>query len=86
MRRTQCDNTWLNTRTPCLTYGLRGLVYFHVNVTGPKQDLHSGEFGRMVYEPMSDLIGLLDTLVAPSGRILVPGIEEMVPPPTDEER
>ncbi|KAJ7762185.1 hypothetical protein B0H16DRAFT_1529978, partial [Mycena metata] len=36
------DNYWLNTRTPALTCGLRGLVYFKINVWGPGQDLHSG--------------------------------------------
>ena len=78
------DNYWLNARTPCLTYGLRGIVYFEVNVTGPKQDLHSGMFGRMVHEPMTDLIALMGTLVASNGTILIPGVE--VPPPGPEER
>jgi len=81
-----CDNFWLNDRTPCLTYGLRGTSYFSVHVSGPTQDLHSGVFGRMVYDPMSDLISLMDKLVAPDGKILVPGLEDMVPPPTEEER
>ncbi|PIL29256.1 hypothetical protein GSI_09306 [Ganoderma sinense ZZ0214-1] len=79
------DNYWLNTRTPCLTYGLRGLVYFSVNVTGPTHDLHSGMFGRMVHEPMTDLIALMGTLVAPDGTILISGIDELVPPLTPEE-
>ncbi|KAJ7762144.1 hypothetical protein B0H16DRAFT_1808591 [Mycena metata] len=39
------DNYWLNTRTPALTYGLRGLVYFKINVSGPGRDLHSGVYG-----------------------------------------
>nr|VWO99513.1 N/A [Ganoderma boninense] len=80
------DNYWLNTRTPCLTYGLRGIVYFSVNVTGPKQDLHSGMFGRMVHEPMTDLIALMGKLVAPDGTILVPGVDALVPALTDKER
>lgn len=40
------DNYWLNTRTPAITYGLRGLSYFKINVSGPGRDLHSGVFGR----------------------------------------
>jgi Cys-Gly metallodipeptidase DUG1 len=35
------DNYWLNTRQPCLTYGLRGLTYFIVTISGPGADLHS---------------------------------------------
>ncbi|KAI6126896.1 hypothetical protein F5141DRAFT_1186199 [Pisolithus sp. B1] len=79
------DNYWLNTRTPALTYGLRGIAYFSINVTGPGQDLHSGLFGRMVHEPMTDLIKLMSRLVDNNGNILIPGVDEMVPPPTPEE-
>lgn len=79
------DNYWLNTRTPCLTYGLRGITYFCVSVSGPARDLHSGAFGRTIHEPMTDLIYLMSRLVSPDGTILVPGVQEMVPKPTPEE-
>ena len=82
----QSDNYWLNTRTPVLTYGLRGLSYYKVTVSGPARDLHSGVFGRMVHEPMTDLISLLSTLVTPDGKILVKGVDEMVPEPDEEEK
>ena len=81
----QSDNYWLNTRTPALTYGLRGIAYFAINVSGPGQDLHSGLFGRMVHEPMTDLIKLMSKLVDHNGDILIPGIEEMVAPPDENE-
>ncbi|CAG7850464.1 Cys-Gly metallodipeptidase dug1; AltName: Full=GSH degradosomal complex subunit DUG1 [Serendipita indica DSM 11827] len=80
------DNYWLNTRTPCLTYGLRGICYYKINVSGPAKDLHSGVFGRMVHEPMTDLIHIMSKLVTPQGDILVPGINELVAPLTEEER
>ena len=70
----QSDNYWLNTRTPCVTYGLRGLAYFKLTVTGPAADLHSGVFGRTVHEPMTDLVLLMSKLVDPQGNILVPGM------------
>ena len=76
----------MNTRTPVLTYGLRGLTYFKVTVSGPARDLHSGVFGRTVHEPMTDLIHLLGKLVDPQGNILVPGVEEMVPPADEDEK
>ncbi|KAG1807478.1 uncharacterized protein BJ212DRAFT_1449305 [Suillus subaureus] len=79
------DNYWLNTRTPALTYGLRGIAYFSINVTGPGQDLHSGLFGRTVHEPMTDLIKLMSKLVDHNGDILIPGIDDMVPPHDEEE-
>lgn len=80
------DNYWLNTRTPCLTYGLRGICYYKLTVTGPGRDLHSGVFGRMVHEPMTDLIQVMSKLVTPQGDIMVPGINDLVAPLTDEER
>ncbi|TFK29507.1 CNDP dipeptidase [Coprinopsis marcescibilis] len=79
------DNYWLNTRTPVLTYGLRGLTYFKLTVSGPGRDLHSGVFGRTVHEPMTDLVHLMGRLVDTQGNILVPGVDEMVPPPDAQE-
>jgi len=34
---------------PSITYGLRGLSYMEVEVTGPNTDLHSGSFGGSVH-------------------------------------
>ncbi|KAJ7920592.1 hypothetical protein B0H13DRAFT_2230755 [Mycena leptocephala] len=82
----QSDNYWLNTRTPALTYGLRGLVYFKLTVSGPGRDLHSGVFGRTVHEPMTDLISLMSRLVDSAGNILVPGVDDMVQAAGMEER
>jgi Cys-Gly metallodipeptidase DUG1 len=40
----------------------------------------------MVYEPMTDLIQLMSKLVTSKSKILVPGVNELVAPVTDEER
>lgn len=82
----QSDNYWLNTRTPVLTYGLRGLAYFALNISGPAKDLHSGVFGRTVHEPMTDLVRLMSTLVDVNGKILIPGVDDMVVAADAEER
>jgi acetylornithine deacetylase/succinyl-diaminopimelate desuccinylase-like protein len=68
------DNYWLGDKKPCLTYGLRGVSYFHLEVTGIAKDLHSGVFGGLVHEPMTDLIALMGKLVSHDGKILIPGI------------
>ncbi|KAL6299335.1 CNDP dipeptidase [Sparassis latifolia] len=80
------DNYWLNSRTPCITYGLRGLAYFKLTVSGPARDLHSGSFGRTVHEPMTDLVLLMSKLVDTNGKILVPGVDEMVSVASQEEK
>jgi Cys-Gly metallodipeptidase DUG1 len=62
------------------------LTYFKVTISGPSRDLHSGVYGRTVHEPMTDLILLLSKLVDSKGTILVPGVEEMVLPPDEQEK
>lgn len=80
------DNYWLGTRKPCVQYGLRGICYLQVEVSGPARDLHSGR-GGTVHEPMAELIRMLDSLVDPaSGKITIPGVLELVPPLSASER
>lgn len=79
------DNYWLGTERPCLTYGLRGCNYYSIEVWGPGADLHSGVFGGLAHEPMTDLVRVMGSLVDPDGKILIPGIAEQVAPVTPEE-
>lgn len=81
----QSDNYWLTTRTPAVTYGLRGIMYYRVTVKGPLKDLHSGVYGGMVYEPLAILTKLLASLTSSDGAILVPGVNELVEPLTSVE-
>ena len=80
------DNYWLGTEKPCLTYGLRGCNYYSIEISGPGQDLHSGVFGGSAQEPMTDLTRIMAQLVDTNGKILIPGIDEMVAPVTEEEK
>ncbi|KAK0180786.1 hypothetical protein PV327_003133 [Microctonus hyperodae] len=79
------DNYWLGTTKPCITYGLRGMAYFNLEVRCAKNDLHSGTFGGTVHEAMSDLIYLMNTLVDVNGDILIKGIYDNVAKITDLE-
>lgn len=79
------DNYWLGTTKPVLTYGLRGCNYYQVTILGPGADLHSGIFGGVVAEPMTDLVQVLSKLVDANGKILVPGVDDMVAPLTATE-
>lgn len=80
------DNYWLGTEKPCLTYGLRGCNYYSLSVHGPGQDLHSGVFGGTAQEPMTDLVRVLGKLVDTHGKILIPGIQEMVADLAEDEK
>uniref|UniRef100_A0A672J2X8 Peptidase M20 dimerisation domain-containing protein n=1 Tax=Salarias fasciatus TaxID=181472 RepID=A0A672J2X8_SALFA len=80
------DNYWLGKTKPCITYGLRGICYFFIEVECGEKDLHSGVFGGSVHEAMTDLIALMGSLVDKRGRILVPGILDSVAPLTEDEK
>ena len=80
------DNYWLGTEKPCLTYGLRGVHYYSIEISGPGQDLHSGVFGGTTQEPMTDLVRVMASLVDTNGVIQIEGIKEMVAPITEEEK
>jgi len=80
------DNYWLGTDHPCITYGLRGICYFFIEITCAEKDLHSGVFGGTVHEGMSDLVYLLNTLVDKDGKILINDIYKEVANLTPEER
>lgn len=81
------DNYWLGTTQPCITYGLRGICYFGLEVECAVKDLHSGVFGGTVHEAMTDLIHLMGMLVDKNGRILVPNVYREVAPlmPSEKE-
>lgn len=79
------DNYWLGEKKPCITYGLRGICYFFVEVECASKDLHSGVFGGTVHEAMNDLIALMASLVDAKGKILIDKIYDSVPHPTEAE-
>ncbi|XP_070169255.1 cytosolic non-specific dipeptidase [Polyergus mexicanus] len=79
------DNYWLGTKKPCITYGLRGICYFFIEVNCAVKDMHSGTFGGCVHEAMADLVYLMNTLVDVNGHILVDGIYDSVAKITEAE-
>jgi acetylornithine deacetylase/succinyl-diaminopimelate desuccinylase-like protein len=71
---------------PAITYGLRGLCYMEVFLTGPAYDLHSGMFGGSVPNPANVLCELIETLHDKEGRVNIPGFYDDVTPLTPTER
>jgi acetylornithine deacetylase/succinyl-diaminopimelate desuccinylase-like protein len=80
------DSSQFAPGQPAITYGLRGIAYFELRLTGPKQDLHSGTFGGAVTNPAGALCRIIAALVDKQGRIQVPGFYDDVVPLTDQER
>lgn len=79
------DSTMLGPDQPSILYGLRGLAYTEVVVTGPDHDLHSGSFGGGVRNPANALAAIIAALKDDDGHITVPGFYDDVQL-DDEER
>lgn len=80
------DSSQFGPGCPAITYGLRGIAYFELRLTGPQQDLHSGTFGGAVTNPANCLTRMLSSLMDTQGRIQLAGFYDDVVPLTDQER
>ncbi|MGB6422160.1 MAG: M20/M25/M40 family metallo-hydrolase, partial [Anaerolineales bacterium] len=80
------DTGMIGADTPTITYGLRGLAYFELRVTGPEHDLHSGIFGGAVHNPAQVLCELIAGMHDENGRVTLPGYYDPVRSLKDEER
>lgn len=80
------NSYWLDDNTPCLNYGLRGVIKATVEVKSELPDLHSGVYGGVFREPTFDLVNLLAKLTTDTGDIIVPGFHSQVRPVTLQER
>jgi acetylornithine deacetylase/succinyl-diaminopimelate desuccinylase-like protein len=67
------DTSMLAPGVPSITYGLRGLNYYQIEITGPAQDLHSGVFGGAVPNPITILCELFAQLHDKNFRVTIPG-------------
>ena len=71
---------------PSICYGLRGLVYFQIDLRGSNTDLHSGSFGGAVANPAFALAQILSGMKDRGGHIKVPGFYDDVVALKEEER
>ena len=67
------DTSMLARGVPSITYGLRGLNYYQVEITGAAQDLHSGVFGGAVPNPITILAEAIARLHDKNFHVTVPG-------------
>ena len=81
------DTSMFAPGQPSLLYGLKGMAYMEIRVTGPNRDLHSGTFGGGVTNPANALCQIVSRLHdAETGRVLVPGFYDDVVDLEDWER
>src|SRR5246500_3236476 len=72
------DTSMLGKGVPSITYGLRGLNYYQIELTGPARDLHSGVYGGAVPNPLTILTELFAKLHDKNFRVTVPGFYDHV--------
>lgn len=80
------DTPMLAEDLPSVTVGLRGMVYMEVRLRGPKQDLHSGQYGGAVVNPANVLADMIGMLKDEEGWVAIPGFYDGVKPATPLER
>ncbi len=71
---------------PTITLGLRGLVYFQIDLTSCKTDLHSGSFGGGVPNAANAACEIVAKLKDEKNRIRIPGFYDDVKPISAEEK
>ncbi len=80
------DSSMFAKGVPSVCYGLRGLAYMEVEVTGPNSDLHSGSFGGSVHNPIQALSEMIASLHDKNGRITIKGFYDDVQKLSKTER
>jgi len=80
------DTSMFSKELPALGYALRGLCYMQVDVTGPNRDLHSGQYGGSVENPINALAEMISKMKDADGRILIDGFYDDVAPLSKEEK
>jgi acetylornithine deacetylase/succinyl-diaminopimelate desuccinylase-like protein len=80
------DTSMLARGVPSVTYGLRGLNYYQLEITGAAQDLHSGVFGGAVPNPITILAETIAKLHDSNFHITVPGFYDDVATVSKAER
>ena len=72
--------------TPSICYALRGGTVFLLQIFGPSQDIHSGEYGGVVQNPIHVLSKLIADLHDENGHVTLPGFYDRVQKLDEEER
>lgn len=68
----------LSENQPALTYALRGALNMEIELEGQKNDLHSGQFGGAIYNPIQGLCELISKFHFKNGIISLPGFYDDV--------
>jgi acetylornithine deacetylase/succinyl-diaminopimelate desuccinylase-like protein len=80
------DGPLPENRRPKIEFGVRGVIGFELRARGANRDVHSGNYGGVVPNPLWTLVHLLSTMKDAQGNITIEGFYDNVQPPTALER
>lgn len=80
------DTRMLAPEQPALTYAMRGALSVEVEIRGAAQDLHSGNYGGAIHNPLQVLCEIVASLHDSKGRIMISGFYERVRKWSNDER
>lgn len=80
------DTGMISKAIPSITTGLRGLSYMEVEITGPDRDLHSGQYGGAVANPINVLSSMISSLHDSDHKITIPGFYDKVSESSEDEK
>jgi acetylornithine deacetylase/succinyl-diaminopimelate desuccinylase-like protein len=72
------DTRMLAPDRPAISYAQRGGLRVELEVKGPPQELHSGNFGGAVYNPLHALAEIIAGMHDARGRVAIPGFYDDV--------
>ncbi len=72
------DTRILAPDRPALNYAERGSLRLELEMSGPRQDLHSGSFGGAIHNPAQALCEIVAQLHDGNGRVAIPGFYDAV--------
>ncbi|MFC5321069.1 M20/M25/M40 family metallo-hydrolase [Bradyrhizobium oligotrophicum] len=65
---------------PTMTYGVRGMCSFELRAKHARRDVHSGNLGGIVPNPIWTLVHLLGTMKNAAGEITIDGLHDAIVP------
>lgn len=80
------DTRMLAPDRPAISYAQRGGLRAELHVKGPPHDLHSGNFGGAVHNPLQALCEMISRLHDANGRVAIPGFYDDVRRWAEKER
>ena len=80
------DSEFFARGLPSITYSLRGIAYFDVIFKGPATDIHSGQHGGAVTNPVNALARMVAAFHNDIGEVTLEGFYDDVLPLSDAER